>query len=114
MANILYRASFFLYEISFVLFALALWYHSMSLRKINRALHQPPYWLWPAVGSVFLLLTAFNHYFVYHYISPFYMQTHSYALLIRMYVLKTVSMGCILAAGLTLLIGNLMYIRRIK
>jgi len=114
MINILYRASFFFYEISFLLFAVALWYNSFSMRKINQALRQPPYWIWSAIGAALLMMCAFNHYYVYHHISPRYLQNNSYDLLIRMYIFKTLSMFYILGAGFALTLSNFLYLRRIQ
>ncbi len=112
MLSALYRASFFLYEISFLLFAIALWYNSLSLRKINQALGHPPYWIFPAVGGVLLFMCAFNHYWAYHHLSPQYLQNEAHYLLIRMYVFKTLSMLYILVAGAGLGIGNYLYYQK--
>lgn len=112
MLSVLYRASFFLYEISFLLFAIAFWYNALSLRKINQALGHPPYWIYPAVGGVLLFLCAFNHYWVYHQISPQYLQNEARYLLIRMYVFKTLSMLFVLAAGIGAGWGNYWYYKK--
>ncbi|MCK5241034.1 hypothetical protein KAR34_01160 [bacterium] len=114
MESIMYRASFFLYEVSFLLLAIALWYHSLSMRKINQALRQPPYWIWTAIGSAMLVMCAFNHYFVYHHISPVYMRNQSHDLLISMYIFKTLSMFYILGAGVSLVVSNLFYLNKTK
>jgi len=114
MLDFLYRASFFLYEISFMLLAIALWIYSRSLRKLNQALRQPIFWIWPAIGALFLIICAANHFYVYYWLSPQYLRYESRHLLILMYVLKTVSMGSILMAGLVLAVSNLLYLRRIS
>lgn len=113
MLDVLYRASFFLYEVSFLLFAAALVYHSLSVRKIALALKQPPYWIGSAVGAAALVLCAFNHYYVYHFLSPQYLQNESRELLVRMYQYKTWSMIYVLAAGAGLIASVYPYVRRL-
>ncbi|MCK5218466.1 hypothetical protein KAR10_03015 [bacterium] len=114
MLDILYRASFFLYEIGFMLLAVALWIYSRSMRKLNQTLRQPVFWIWPAIGALLLAICASNHFFVYYWLSPQYLRSESRHLLILMYVFKTVSMGNILIAGLALAVSNLLYLRRIS
>ncbi|MEW6516380.1 MAG: hypothetical protein AB1439_05675 [candidate division FCPU426 bacterium] len=111
MLDLLYRASFFLYEVSFLLFAAALVYHALAVRKINLALKQRPYWIGSALGAVALVLCAYNHYHVYHTLSPLYLQNESRTLLLRMYQYKTWSMFYILAAGLGLTYSTYAYVR---
>ncbi len=114
MLDSLYRASFFLYEIGFILLAIALWIYSRSLYKLNQALRQPSFWFWPALGALLLIICASNHFYVYYWLSPQYLRYESRPLLILMYILKTVSMGSILIAGLALAVSNLLYLRRIS
>ena len=82
------------------------------MRKINRALKHPPYWVWIALGTLLLVLCVLNHFYVYHHLSPLYLRQSSQEVLIAMYVLKTVSMFFILAAGLFLILGHYPYWRR--
>ncbi|MCD4812664.1 hypothetical protein K8S19_03105 [bacterium] len=114
MGDFFYRASFYLYEISFLMLAAALFYNSISMWKINRALKHPPYWIWSAAGAVLLAVCAINHFHVYHHLSPQYLKSAAQDLLIRMYVLKTVSMFCILGAGIFLGLSNFLYIQKIN
>jgi hypothetical protein len=113
MLDVLYRASFFLYEVSFLLFAAALLYHGLAARKIALALKQPPHWIGAVVGAAALVLCAFNHYYVYHFLSPLYLQNESRELLVRMYQYKTWSMIYVLAAGLGLMASTYAYVRRL-
>lgn len=112
MLQTLYRASFFLYEISFLLLALALGTQSELMRKLTRTLHLPPYWVLPAAGSVLLLFCALTHFYVYHFISPRYLATALHKDLLLMYVLKTVSMVSILLAGACLAAGCGFYLKK--
>jgi len=112
--NLLYRASFFLYEISFLLFAGTLAYAAWSGFRINRALRQPAYWVWPGVGAVLLSVCAWSHFHVYHRLSPQYLVSASPDLLIQMYILKTVSMAAIFATGAGLAVSGWLYLRRIR
>ncbi len=112
MLQLLYRASFFLYEISFILFALALGSYSESLRKITRAWRLGPYWLCPVCASLLMLLCALMHFYVYHFLSPRYLQTGAHEQLLLMYLLKTISMLSIFLAGACLLLGNGMFLKK--
>jgi hypothetical protein len=114
MLDFLYRASFFLYEISFTFFALALALCGWSMFRINRALRQPAFWILPGLSSFLLLACAYIHFYVYHRISPQYLLTASRDLLIQMYVLKTISMFAILAAGIGLIISSGLFLRQAR
>jgi hypothetical protein len=110
--SLLYRASFFLYEISFILFAVALFYQGAVLGTLTRALKLAPLgWLAHAAG-VLLLFCAFIHFYVYHFLSPLYLQTGSADQLFFMYALKTLSMAGIFLAGVALAVGNGLYLRK--
>jgi hypothetical protein len=112
MPSILYRASFFLYEISFLLFAAALFAHGRTLGTLTRALHLPPLgWLAHAAGAL-LVFCAFTHFYVYHFLSPQYLQTGSSDQLLLMYALKTLSMIGIFLAGAVLAVGNAVYLKK--
>ncbi len=112
MLSILYRASFFLYEISFCLFALALFYHGTVLQQLARAFRLPALAWLSYLAGVLLLVCAGIHFYVYHSLSPQYMQTGSLDQLLQMYALKTVSMFSILIAGLALSLGNSFYLKK--
>lgn len=114
MQSVFYRASFYLYELSFMVFGLSLVYAAMSFRKINMALKHPPLWLGPFVAGILLVLCAINHFVVYHFLSPQYMVSQSKDLLITMYLFKTISMASILIAGLMVAFSYLMYWKKIK
>ncbi|NTV53289.1 MAG: hypothetical protein HGA76_09805 [Candidatus Firestonebacteria bacterium] len=112
MLSILYRASFYSYEISFLIFAAALFYHGAVLGILTRALKLPD-WGWLAhLAGALLLLCALIHFYVYHSLSPQYMLTGSANQLLLMYLLKTFSMAGVLLAGAALVIGNGLYLKR--
>jgi hypothetical protein len=111
MLQILYRASFFLYELSFLGFAVALAVQSGLMRRLGRVLRLPPYWWGPAVGSVLMLVCALLHFYVYHFLSPEYLAANSRTVLLQMYALKTASMASVLLSGLSLLLGARAYLR---
>jgi hypothetical protein len=111
MLQLLYRTSFFLYELSFLAFAAALALQAGLLLRLGRVLRLPPYWLGAAVGAVLMLTCALLHFYVYHFLSPEYLASGSHELLLQMYALKTLSMLGILFAGLALLLGAGTYLR---
>ena len=114
MLDLLYRASFFLYEVSFIMFAWLLGTYGESLRRLSRSLHQPPYWIFTAFSSLLMLGCAVLHFYVYHFLSPQYLQTGTHEQLILMYILKFVSMASIFMAGLALALGNGLYLKTIS
>jgi hypothetical protein len=110
--SILYRASFFLYEISFLLFAAALFYQGTALGTLTKALKLPRLgWLAHLAGG-WLVICAFTHFYVYHFLSPQYLQTGSADQLVLMYALKTFSMVGIFLAGVALVVGNGVYLMK--
>ncbi len=111
MLQILYRASFFLYELSFVGFAAALVLQAVLMRRLGRVLRLGAYWLGPAVAAVLMLGCAGLHFYVYHFLSPDYLASGAHPLLLQMYALKTLSMLAVLFAGLSLLLGAGAYLR---
>lgn len=111
MLQFLYRASFFLYELSFLALALALALQAGMMGRLGRALRLPPYWLGPAAGAGLMAACAVLHFYVYHTLSPAYLASSSHLLLLRMYGLKTLSMLSVLFAGVALLIGAWAYLR---
>jgi len=112
MLQYLYRGSFFLYEIGFILFALALGTQGELLRKLTRTLRLPPYWIFCSLSAVLMLLCALIHFYVYHYLSPQYLLSVSQEKLLLMYWLKTVSMGSIFIAGVSLVLGCGLYLKK--
>jgi hypothetical protein len=111
MLQILYRASFFLYELSFLAFAAALVVQAGLMQRLGRVLRLPAFWLGPAAGAVLMLACALLHFYAYHFLSPQYLASGSRELLFQMYTLKTLSMSGILLAGLSLLLGARAYLR---
>jgi hypothetical protein len=105
MLQILYRASFFLYELSFLAFAAALAVQAGLMRRLGRTLRLPPFWLGPAAAAVLMLACALLHFYAYHVLSPEYLASGSRGLLFQMYALKTLSMSGVLLAGLSLVLG---------
>lgn len=112
MPSIIYRASFFLYEISFLLFAVALFFYGGALGKLTQALKLPPLGYLAHTAGVFLLFCAATHFYVYHFLSPQYLQTGASDQLVLMYALKTLSMVGIFLAGLALAVGNGVYLKK--
>lgn len=113
MQDILYRASFYLYELSFIVFGFALVFAGQGYRKINQALHHPPVWLVLMIAGVLLWGCAVDHFIVYHFLSPQYLLKQSHELLISMYIFKTISMASIFIAGLSLLFSFGWYWKKI-
>jgi hypothetical protein len=111
MLQILYRASFFLYELSFLALAVALGIQSLLMRRLTLAIRLPPYWLACAASAGLLLVCAVIHFYVYYFLSPQYLLSGARAELLWMYTLKTVSMGSIFLAGAALLAGAGAYLR---
>jgi hypothetical protein len=114
MLSLIYRASFFLYEISFLLLAFALAVYGESWRRLTRALHQPAYWVLAWVGALGMVLCAVVHFYVYHDLSPQYLVSGDHEQLMLMYLLKTISMVSIFLTGLLLILGSVLYLRRIS
>jgi hypothetical protein len=112
MLQTLYRASFFLYEISFLMLALAVGTEGEIMRRLARTLRLPPFWILPACSAVLLLGCALLHFYVYHLLLPQYLVSGSRTELLLMYQLKTVSMGSILLAGAALALGCGWYLKR--
>lgn len=113
MQNFIYHASFYLYEISFIVFGLALIYGSLAYRKINQAMQHPPMWLGPLIAGILLCLCAINHFVVYRFLSPLYMLNQSHQLLIIMYVFKTISMASVLVSGVLVVLAYYWYWKKI-
>jgi hypothetical protein len=112
MINLFYRASFFLYEISFILFSVALFFQGVLLNRLARALKIPRVGIFPLSASVLFFLCAATHFYVYHFLSPQYMQTNSFQLLLLMYSLKTFTMISIFVAGICIFLGNAFYLKK--
>jgi len=111
MLQLLYRASFFLYELGFIGLALALGTQGVLMRRLTRTLRLPPYWLLPSASGCLLLFCALIHFYVYHFLSPQYLLSGAREQLLWMYTLKTISMSCIFVSGLALLLGGRAYLR---
>lgn len=113
MQGFFYRASFYLYEISFIIFGFAMMYAGWALRKINQSMSHPPIWIGPVIGGFLLSICALNHFVVYHFLSPQYMISQSQDLLIMMYIFKTISMASVLVAGSCLVLSYYWYWKKI-
>lgn len=114
MEGVIYRASFYLYELSFLTFGVALLFAGLAYRKIIQSLHYPPFWIALMAGAVLLWICAINHFIVYHYLSPQYLANQSQDILILMYVFKTISISCVFLAGLGLLLSFYGYWKKIS
>jgi hypothetical protein len=110
----LYRASFYLYEIGFLLFAIALFYNGSAMGRVTRAFRLLPFGWMAYLAGALMTVCAGLHFYVYHTLSPQYMQSGSTEQLILMYSLKTFSMLSVLAGGAALLLGNWLYLKKIS
>ena len=110
----IYRASFLLYEISFLLFALGLGLYGEAQRRLTRALQLPSVWWLSSAAAVLMLACALLHFYVYHHLSPRYLTGGDHDLLLQMYLLKSLSMLSIFLAGAALTAGNLVHWLRIR
>lgn len=109
MFNQMMQSGLFLYELSFGFLALALLLYSVALARINLSLKQQPFWLGSAIAAALVALNGLNHFIVAYRLTPQYMLSESSSLLLLIYTFKTVSMGFILLAGLSLLISQWLY-----
>lgn len=105
MADFLYQASFFLYEIGFLLLALALVAQAEVSRRLTRILRLPPVWIFSLAAAGLLLLCAGIHFYAYHALSPRYLSSGAQDLLVTMYALKMISMCSLFLAGTGFLLG---------
>jgi hypothetical protein len=112
MIALLNQSSFFLYEISFILIALALYLNGIALRRIYLSLLYPPYWVGAAIGSVLFFMCALNHLYVYQVIMPQFQAGESVELLRVMHVLKSVSMVYIFIGSFSALVSNFYFFYR--
>jgi hypothetical protein len=108
----LFSGSFFLYEISFFAFAVALIAQGFSLGRLERALHLPPFHLGCHVAGVLLGVCAALHYVVYRFLSPQYLISGAQTILLWMYRLKTISMLCVFFAGLFVVVVHGLYLSK--